>query len=101
MPIPENAIPVLIPCRRCLREHFVLVDPTTRQALSYQGSGTPVLYGESLPAAFNRLLNTPCDECRRIKDLDLDFIARRLADAPDETDGEPSREADGDPSPSD
>ena len=101
MPIHANVEQVCIPCRRCPREHFVRVDPDTRQVLAYDGSGTPVLSGESLPVAFSRLLNAPCDECRRIRDLDRDFIARRLADVPDETDGEPSRKADGDPPPSD
>ena len=80
MPLPENAEQVLIPCRRCPREHFVYVDPDTRQVLAYDGSGTPVLAGESLASAFNRLFNARCEECRRIKDLDLDFIASRLAD---------------------
>lgn len=78
MPIPESAEPVRIPCRSCPREHFVWVHQDTREALAYDGSGTPVLSGETLPTAFNRLLNAPCDECRRVRDLEQDFIARRL-----------------------
>ena len=97
MPKPENAEQVRIPCRRCPREHFVYIDQATRQVLAYDGSGTPLLPRESLPTAFNRLLNAPCDECQRIRDLDRDFIARRLADA----DGEPNREADADLPPAD
>ena len=97
MPIPENAEQVRIPCRLCPREHFVHVDQDSRQVLAYGRSGTPVLDGESLPTAFNRLLNAPCDECQRVKDLDHDFIARRWADA----DGEANREADAFPPPAD
>lgn len=93
MPKPENAEQVRIPCERCPREHFVYIDQATRQVLAYDGSGTLVLDGESLSTAFNRLLNAPCDECRRVRDLDRDFIARRLADA-GEAHGEPNSEAD-------
>lgn len=101
MPIPENAEQVCIPCRPCVREHFVLVDSATRQALAYHGSGTPVLSGESLPVAFNRLLNAPCDECQRIKDLERDFIARRLADLGEAAYTDPEHAADPDLPPSD
>ena len=80
MPIPENAIPVLIPCRRCLREHFVLVDSDDHQVLAYDGARAPVRDDESLSAAFFRLFHAPCDECQRIWGLDREFIARRLAD---------------------
>ena len=78
MPIPESAEPVRIPCRGCPREHFVYVHRETRQALTYDGSGTPLLAGETLPTALSRLLNAPCDECRRVRDLEQDFIIRRL-----------------------
>ena len=94
MPIPENAEQVRISCRRCPREHFVYVDQDTRQVLAYDGSGTPVLSGESLATAFNRLLNAPCDECCRIRDLDREFIARRLAEDAGEAHDEPNSEAD-------
>ena len=97
MPIPENAEQVRILCRRCLREHFVYVVQATGQVLAYDGSGTLALPGESLPAAFSRLLNAPCDECRRIRDRDRDFFSRRLAD----TAGELNRETDADPPPAD
>ena len=99
MPIPENAVVVLIPCQSCPREHFLFVDPDTRQVLDYDGARAPVRAGESLPAAFYRLFNSPCDECQRVWDLDREFIARRLADlgaaAYDDTD----RVADADPPP--
>ena len=73
MPIPENAEQVCIPCRNCPREHFLYVDHDTRQVLAYHGSGTLVLSGESLPTACNRLLNAPCDECRRVRKLGPGF----------------------------
>ena len=69
MPIPENAVVVLIPCQSCPREHFLFVDPDTRQVLDYDGARAPVRAGESLPAAFYRLFNSPCDECQRVWDL--------------------------------
>ena len=94
MPTLEDAELVRIPCQRCSREHFVYVDRTTREALAYDGSGTRVLAGETLPTAFTRLLNAPCDECQRVKDLDGDFIARRLAELSGETGGNPHRDAD-------
>ena len=56
MPIPESAELVRIPCQRCSREHFVYVHRATREALAYDGSGTRVLSGESLPTAFKRLV---------------------------------------------
>ena len=70
MPTLEGAELARIPCPRCSREHFVYVDRATREALAYDGSGTRVLAGETLPTAFTRLLNAPCDECQRVKDLD-------------------------------
>ena len=79
MPIPENAVPVIIPCQRCPREHYLYVDPDTRQVLAYDGARAPVRADESLPAAFYRLLNARCDECERVWHLDRDFISRRLA----------------------
>ena len=69
MPIPDDAVLVIIPCRRCPREHFLYVDPDTRHVLDYDGARAPVRAGESLPAAFFRLLNAPCDECQRVWDL--------------------------------
>lgn len=80
MPIPENAVPVIIPCQSCTREHYLFLDPDTRQVLAYDGARAPVRDDESLPAAFYRLFHAPCDECERIWDLDREFIARRLAD---------------------
>lgn len=80
MPIPENAVPVLIPCQSCPREHFLYLDPDTGEVLAYDGARAPVGDGESLPAAFYRLLNARCVECQRVWDLDRDFITRRLAD---------------------
>ena len=94
MPTLEDAELVRIPCQRCSREHFVYVDRATREALAYDGSGTRVLAGETLPTAFIRLLNAPCYECQRVKDLDGDFIARRLAELSRETCGDPHRDAD-------
>ncbi len=93
MPIPESAEPVRIPCRSCLREHFVYVHQETREALTYDGSGTPLLAGETLPTAFSRLLNAPCDECRRVRDLEQDFIARRLDELAREAGGNPDHGA--------
>ena len=94
MPMPESAELARIPCQRCSREHFVYVDRATREALAYDGSGTRVLAGETLPTAFIRLLNAPCYECWRVKDLDGDFIARRLAELSREPGGDPHRDAD-------
>ena len=94
MPIPESADLARVPCRLCPRERFVYVDRETRQVLTYDGSETTVLPGESLPTAFIRLLNSPCDECQRVRDLDRDFIARRLADLAGKTDGKLEREGD-------
>ena len=94
MPMPESAELVRIPCRHCPKEHFVWVHKETREALAHDGAGTPVLSGESLPTAFNRLLNVPCDECQRVKDLEQDFIARRLAELSREPSGDPHRDAD-------
>lgn len=94
MPTLEDAELVRIPCPRCSREHFVYVDRATREALAYDGSGTRVLAGETLPTAFTRLLNAPCDECQRVKDLEQDFIARRLAELAGEAGGDPHRDAD-------
>ena len=96
MPTQEHAELVRIPCPRCPREHFVWVHKETREALAHDGSGTPVLSGESLPTAFIRLLNAPCDECRRVRDLDQDFIARRLAELASEVSGDPHQDADSD-----
>ena len=96
MPIPESADLARVPCRRCSREHFVYVDRATREALAYDGSGTRVLAGETLPAAFTRLLNAPCDECRRVRDLEQDFVARRLAELSGEAGGGPDQDTDGD-----
>ena len=70
MPALEDAELARIPCQRCSREHFVYVDRATREVLAYDGSGTRVLAGETLPTAFTRLLNAPCDECQRVKDLE-------------------------------
>ena len=94
MPALEDAELVRIPCPRCFREHFVYVDRATREALAYDGSGTRVLAGETLPTAFIRLLNAPCDECRRVRDLEQDFIARRLAELSREPSGNPHQDAD-------
>ena len=94
MPIPESAELVRIPCRRCPKEHFVWVHKETREALTYDSSGTPLLSGETLPTAFTRLLNAPCDECQRVKDLEQDFIARRLAELSREAGGDLHRDAD-------
>ena len=94
MPIPESAELVRIPCPRCFREHFVYVDRATREALAYDGSGTRVLAGETLPTAFIRLLNAPCYECWRVKDLEQDFIARRLAELSSEASSGPHQDAD-------
>lgn len=94
MPILDDAELVRIPCRSCPRERFVWVHKETREPLAYVGSETLVLSGESLPTAFNRLLNAPCDECQRVRDLDRDFIARRLAELAGESRDEPNREAD-------
>ena len=101
MPIPENAVVVLIPCRRCPREHFLFVDPDTRQVLAYDGARAPVRDGESLPAAFYQLLNARCDECQRFWDLDRDFIARRLADLGEAAYDDPDHVADAEPPPAD
>ena len=94
MPTLEDAELVRIPCQRCSREHFVWVHQETREALAYDGSGTRVLSGETLPTAFTRLLNAPCDECQRVKDLDGDLIARRLAELSREASGDPHQDAD-------
>ena len=94
MPTLEDAELVRIPCQRCSREHFVWVRQATREALAYDGSGTRVLAGETLPTAFTRLLNAPCDECQQVKDLEQDFIARRLDELTSEVSGDPHRDAD-------
>ena len=94
MPTLEDAELVRIPCQRCSREHFVYVDRATRKALAYDGSGTRVLAGETLPTAFTRLLNAPCDECWRVRDLEQDFIARRLDELTSEVSGDPHQDAD-------
>ncbi len=94
MRIPESAELVRIPCRLCPREHFVYVHKETREALTYDGSGTPLLSGESLPKAFNRLLNALCDECRRVRDLEQDFISRRLSELSSEASSGPHQDAD-------
>ena len=94
MPISESAELVRIPCRRCPKEHFVYVHQETREALTYDSSGTPLLSGETLPTAFTRLLNAPCDECQQVKDLEQDFIAGRLAEIASGVSGDPHRDAD-------
>ena len=97
MPIPEDAVPVIIPCQSCTREHYLFLDPDTRQALAYDGARAPVRGDESLPAAFYRLLNAPCVECERIWDLDREFIARRLAELGAAAYADPDHVADADP----
>ena len=74
----ENAELTLVPCRRCPRRHLVEVDPSTQRILAYHGFGIPLRSGEPLPRAFDRLLDTPCAACQRVKDLDHDFIIASL-----------------------
>ena len=74
----ENAELTLVPCRLCPRSHLVQIDQNTSQVLAYHGFGIPMRSGEPLPRAFERLLDTPCSACQRVRELDHNFIIARL-----------------------
>ena len=66
---------VCVPCYRCGRDQFVITD-AAGQPVAYDGSGLAA--GDlSLEAGMDRLFNTECDDCERVKSLDAPFIIER------------------------
>lgn len=66
---------VCIHCLRCGRDQFVITDAAGQPA-AYDGSGIAAA-GLSLEESIDRLFNTECDDCERIRSLDAPFIAER------------------------
>ena len=66
---------VCLPCYRCGRDQFIITD-AAGQPVAYDGAGFAT-GGLSLEASIDRLFNTECDDCERIKALDAPFIIER------------------------
>ena len=66
---------VCVPCYRCGRDQFIITD-YAGQPVAYDGSGLAA--GDlSLEEGMDRLFNTECDDCERVKSLDAPFIIER------------------------
>ena len=63
---------VCVPCYRCGRDQFIITD-AVGHPVAYDGSGFAAT-GLSLEEGMDRLFNTECDDCERIKSLDAPFI---------------------------
>ena len=66
---------VCVPCYRCGRDQFIITD-AAGLPVAYDGSGFAAT-GLSLEEGMDRLFNTECDDCERIKALDAPFIIER------------------------
>lgn len=66
---------VCVPCYRCGRDQFIITD-AAGLPVAYDGSGLAT--GDlSLEEGMDRLFNTECDDCERVKSLDAPFIIER------------------------
>ena len=66
---------VCIPCLRCGRDQFIVTDAAGHPC-AYDGSGFAAA-GLGLEEGIDRLFNTECDDCERIRWLDKPFIVER------------------------
>ena len=66
---------VCVPCYRCGRDQFIITD-AAGLPVAYDGSVLAAA-GLSLETGIDRLLNTECGDCERIKSLDALFIIER------------------------